>query len=201
MYRIVTTSVAPSTLSACISFEDTPLTFAQVFEHWERSEAFCREWIAFLAAIPFDAYCWETPPLRQDRLGHEFRCVFVASPALAGVEADPEPFATVFRGEPDQSTVQFENLGGDALLVAPCPSAASAGYAHLASFARCAGEGAARDLWRAVGVAVRTRIGDEYMWLSTAGLGVYWLHVRIDTRPKYYRYRPYTDRAYWQRHS
>jgi len=28
-------------------------------------------------------------------------------------------------------------------------------------------------------------------WLSTAGGGVAWLHVRLDTRPKYYRYNPY----------
>lgn len=26
------------------------------------------------------------------------------------------------------------------------------------------------------------------VWLSTSGLGVYWLHFRIDARPKYYQY-------------
>ena len=34
-------------------------------------------------------------------------------------------------------------------------------------------------------------IGDEVKWLSTAGMGVYWLHVRVDSRPKYYRYQGY----------
>jgi len=29
--------------------------------------------------------------------------------------------------------------------------------------------------------------------LSTAGMGVYWLHVRLDTRPKYYQHTPYRD--------
>jgi hypothetical protein len=28
-------------------------------------------------------------------------------------------------------------------------------------------------------------------WLSTAGAGVSWLHVRLDDRPKYYGYAPY----------
>jgi len=28
-------------------------------------------------------------------------------------------------------------------------------------------------------------------WVSTAGMGVPWLHVRLDTRPKYYRHAPY----------
>lgn len=29
------------------------------------------------------------------------------------------------------------------------------------------------------------------LWVSTSGLGVSWLHVRLDSRPKYYTYAPY----------
>jgi hypothetical protein len=29
------------------------------------------------------------------------------------------------------------------------------------------------------------------VWLSTSGLGIYWLHFRLDTVPKYYTYAPY----------
>lgn len=36
------------------------------------------------------------------------------------------------------------------------------------------------------------RVGTRPVWLSTAGAGVAWLHVRLDDRPKYYSYRPYT---------
>ena len=35
------------------------------------------------------------------------------------------------------------------------------------------------------------RIQDRPLWLSVAGGGVPWLHVRIDDRPKYYRYDSY----------
>ena len=35
--------------------------------------------------------------------------------------------------------------------------------------------------------------GDMPLWVSTAGLGVSWLHVRLDARPKYYRHDAYTD--------
>ena len=35
------------------------------------------------------------------------------------------------------------------------------------------------------------RLGGKPVWLSTAGLGVGWLHVRLDDRPKYYRHAPY----------
>ena len=30
------------------------------------------------------------------------------------------------------------------------------------------------------------------VWVSTAGMGVSWLHVRFDSRPKYYRWGEYT---------
>jgi hypothetical protein len=35
------------------------------------------------------------------------------------------------------------------------------------------------------------RLSASPVWLSTSGLGVYWLHVRLDTHPKYYQYQPY----------
>jgi hypothetical protein len=30
-------------------------------------------------------------------------------------------------------------------------------------------------------------------WISTSGLGVPWVHVRLDSYPKYYQYRPYAQ--------
>ena len=32
---------------------------------------------------------------------------------------------------------------------------------------------------------------DVPVWTSTSGLGVYWLHVRLDSRPKYYQHQPF----------
>jgi len=32
---------------------------------------------------------------------------------------------------------------------------------------------------------------EAYFWLSTSGLGIAWLHVRLDERPKYYTHAPY----------
>jgi hypothetical protein len=29
------------------------------------------------------------------------------------------------------------------------------------------------------------------MWVSTSGLGVYWLYIRLDSFPKYYNFQPY----------
>jgi hypothetical protein len=35
------------------------------------------------------------------------------------------------------------------------------------------------------------QLGSTPIWLSTAGDGIAWLHVRLDSRPKYYSYGPY----------
>jgi hypothetical protein len=48
-------------------------------------------------------------------------------------------------------------------------------------------------LWMLVGVAMQRRLNNRPVWLSTAGAGVSWLHVRLDDRPKYYGYRPYRE--------
>ena len=47
------------------------------------------------------------------------------------------------------------------------------------------------ELWAAVGVAVKEALGEQPLWVSTSGLGVYWLHVRLDSSPKYFQHTPY----------
>jgi hypothetical protein len=37
------------------------------------------------------------------------------------------------------------------------------------------------------------RLSARPVWLSTAGAGVAWLHVRLDDRPKYYGFDEYRE--------
>lgn len=37
------------------------------------------------------------------------------------------------------------------------------------------------------------RISGNPVWLSISGLGVYWLRIRLDARPKYYQHLPYKN--------
>ncbi|MES1945265.1 hypothetical protein PC39_14147 [Salinisphaera sp. PC39] len=170
---------------------DGPLSAAAVLRRWRDDDAFRGFWNDTLKAPPFAAYAWEMPPLARDRLDRPFECVFVDNPALAATGADPGPFEAHFRAAGDADSVTFDNLGNDARLVAPCPRADPAVYSHLAVFAREAPDPQARALWAAVAAAADERLKRGPFWLSTAGLGVYWLHVRLDDRPKYYRHRPY----------
>jgi hypothetical protein len=166
-------------------------SFRDVLEGWRSDEEFRAQWSASLGDVPFGSYCWECPPLTTASVTRPFECVFVASPLLARYPPDPAPFAEFFT--PGCSVATFENLGKDAVLVAPCPGAAGSNFAHLASFVATATPAQQSALWQAVAVAMESRIGRSATWLSTAGLGVFWLHVRLDSRPKYYRYAPYRD--------
>ena len=143
-----------------------------------------------MKTLPFGAYCWECPPVDEVKRGRSFECVFVSSPSLTRMGIDAHAFSGYFR--PGCEVATFWNLGGDAMLVAPCP-AETGNFAHLASFSATASAERQDALWKAVGDALVSRIGPEPLWLSTAGHGIGWLHVRLDSRPKYYQHAPYVS--------
>lgn len=167
-----------------------PLSFAAVLRAL-RDEAEFREFFAAgLAAVPFAAFRWETPGLTAESSHIPFECVILDSPGLAEIP-DPEPFAEHFVSPPADGIVTFTNLRADATLIVPVPLGPLDSYAHLASFVRTAPTAQRQALWQTVGRTVLSRLGPRPLWLSTAGAGVSWLHVRLDDRPKYYHHTPY----------
>jgi hypothetical protein len=169
------------------------VSYAEVVEQWQKSRPFRVFFVALLAEPPYEAYFWETPPVTRATAARAFEFVLVDSPVLAALTPEPGGFAGHFT--PSEAVATFANLGGDALLVTPAPQGPSAAYAHLAAFARQAPMPQQHALWQAVGAAVARRLSSAPLWLSTSGLGVAWLHVRLDERPKYYTYAPYRMRA------
>jgi len=145
-----------------------------------------------IAGSSYEAFFWETPPVTVLTVHRPFECVLVEGSSLAQLQADPSSFSSHFASHPGQPAIAFSNLGGDALLVVPTPSAPVSCYTHLASFLRSAPAAQVDAFWRLVGSSMRQRISSSPVWLSTAGMGVAWLHLRLDSRPKYYRYAPYT---------
>ncbi len=148
----------------------------------------------FLATVPYEGYFWETPPVDESKLQDPFEFVVIDSPSVAALRADASDFRAPFDREEDlDGIVSFWNLGGDALLVAPKPQPSAHGYAHLASFVRRAPRSQVLALWRVLARSIRARLGPRPLWVSTSGLGVPWLHVRLDSTPKYYQHRPYRE--------
>ncbi|MGD1704433.1 DUF6940 family protein [Dapis sp. BLCC M229] len=178
-----------------------PISYAEVLNLWQSDSDFCAFFISLLSESPFSAYRWETPPITKDTLKRQFEFVLLNSPGLAS-NPDKMTFANYFATDDvNNGIVVFENLGKDAILVVPSPidSNSSLGetlfsaYSHLAAFIRNAPDAQKYALWRIVGETVQQQISDNPLWVSTAGGGVAWLHVRLDSRPKYYGYNLYKD--------
>jgi hypothetical protein len=180
--------VGETGLKVAVGLDSFPVSYAEVLRRWQNDGEFRSFFIALLASAPFSAFRWETPPITSSTADRAFEFVLLDSPSLAR-KPDPNAFAEHFNGAAD--VVEFPNLGNDAIMVVPCPKGPPAAYGHLAAFARQAPEGQRHAFWEVVGDAMIRRLGTSPVWLSTAGAGVSWLHVRLDDRPKYYGYKPY----------
>lgn len=164
------------------------LTWRQVLAGWAEFDAFTNFFSTLLADCRFEAFRWETPGLTETQLDDDFEFVLVESRHLAR-RPSSDAFHEYFTDH--QPVVHFANLGGDCQLVVPCPQTAHDDFAHLGAFLRSADAAQTRELWKHVAAAVEQRISQKPLWLSTAGDGVPWLHVRLDDQPKYYDYLPY----------
>lgn len=168
--------------------EGEPLCWREAPRLWETEAAFRAGFMAVLARAPFQAFRLETPCLTRGSADGPLEFVLVDAPELQG-RADPEAFREHF--ESGEAAVAFDNLGGDARLVVPCPAGTADAWTHIADFSRQAPAERQHGLWRLVGRELAARLGDRPVWLSTAGDAVPWLHVRLDDTPKYYRYGPW----------
>ena len=173
-----------------VELDSAPVPYADILRRWRDDKEFRSFFISLLADSPFSAFRWETPPITASTASRPFEFVLLDSPDLAS-HPDPEAFDDHF--EPEAEVVVFPNLGGDAILVVPCPIGPPSIYGHLAAFLRGAPESQKHEIWTQVGKAMEQRIGAAPVWLSTAGAGLSWLHVRLDNRPKYYGYAPYRN--------
>ncbi|MBL9164645.1 MAG: hypothetical protein JNL18_18095 [Planctomycetaceae bacterium] len=179
----------PSGVRYDVAFDDRPATFGDVVDAWQQNEEFRSWFTSLLAASPFTAFRWETPGVNRVTLDRPFEFVLLDDPRLAR-QPDAYAFATHFPNASNGITT-FANLGGDAVLVVPAPLTEDIAYGHLAAFIRHAPEQQCQALWQAVGTAMAARLNSRPVWLSTAGAGVSWLHVRLDDIPKYYGHHPY----------
>merc|ERR1712039_323813 len=181
--------------------EATPLPWKQAIADLQepRSAPLARLLSRVLRKAPFDSFYWECAPV--SRLGDEnFEFAVLDAPGLGRYGADISPFSEHLAALSGQPVARaFANLGRDALLVAPANATGRpADYTHLAAFLR---GGAPPDqvekTWAELGKAIVSELKQrEVVWVSTDGRGVHWLHLRVDKRPKYYRWSPYRRARY-----
>jgi|AntRauTorckE5430_2_1112549.scaffolds.fasta_scaffold13335_2 hypothetical protein len=190
MFQYTKIELSPMTHQYKIKQNDRQLTYAQVIELWRTDADFRQFYNQTLATSVFDAYFWENPPINNDTIHQLYEFVLVNSPILSKVQASKKAFSKYFN-EHKHGIVCFENLGKDALLIVPSPIIENLDFPHLSTLVRNATNSQLHAFWQIIGEQIKGRLSDEKIWVSTSGLGVFWLHIRLDDRPKYYQYRPY----------
>ena len=191
-YQVLREILEPGRVErVCLRRGGKTLSWQDLINGWRQDETLRARFIEALRGSLFEAYFWETPPVTAASVEEPFEFVTVRSLALAQLRANPRAFAAHLH--PGQ-VATFPNLGADAVLVSPGTTGRDASYAHLGSYLREAPDTQVQELWSAVGEALVTRLREDPrrpVWVSTSGLGVPWVHVRLDSRPKYYTYAPY----------
>jgi hypothetical protein len=168
-----------------------PLSFRQVLSAWQSNPIFRTFYTQVLQNAMFPAFFWEHPSFSENSIDNNYEFVLVNSTTLTAVTAQPLVFKAHFN---QNDIVQFANISGTAQLIVPCPKSTAQHYTHLANFIRQAPIPQIHSLWQKTALACQEQLSNTPQWLSTAGLGVYWLHLRIDQRPKYYRHLAYKNR-------
>ena len=190
MYAAITSDIRSGRHYRVVE-NDFPVPFQRFFDLLATSAEFTDWYTATLAAFGAEAFYWELPPLMQTTLGEAAEFVLIGAPALARIPPERAAFASYFEQAASEDVIVFPNLGGDAVLVVPCPQGPDENYPHLAAFLRNAPRRQVRALWHMTAQQMLRSVGDRPVWLSTAGGGVAWLHMRLDSRPKYYSHAPY----------
>ena len=187
----VRTQAVPSGIRIKMFDQDTQLSFGNLFDLLENNADFACWYSETLAGCEFEAFFWELPPLTTGTFANDAEFVLIDSASLSRLRPDPVPFASQFARQRGADVITFPNLGGDALLIVPVQIGSVDSYPHLSTFLRTAPRSQVSSLWQVAARTVRENLSPAPRWLSTAGLGVSWLHLRLDTRPKYYSYSPY----------
>ena len=187
-----TTEKLPSGTRYRVLANNTPLSYRDFVHLLRGDDEFANWYSELLADSSLDAFYWELPPVTRQGFRQRAEFVLIDAPLLAAMPPDPAPFQEHFDAATDDEVLVFPNLGGDALLIVPRPLGAVDAYAHFAAFLRQGPPSQIRELWRLTAETLYQNVTSTPRWLSTAGLGVAWLHLRLDTRPKYYSHVPYT---------
>src|SRR5687768_16131583 len=88
------------------------LSYVEVLRLWQEDPSFREFYNSLLAAAPFEAFRWETPPVTSATVGRDFEFVLLDSPALAAARPNAAPFAGQIKlaGASDE-VLAFTNLG------------------------------------------------------------------------------------------
>ena len=171
---------------------DVKLSRAEVLASLRDSPAAGQSLGAALAVLGYDGLYWECAVIGPATLHKDFECVALRADHFGRRTPVPDAFADKFaRARPGDEVVSFPNIEGDSLLVAPLPLGDLTAHGHIARFVKHARPSQVGAFFAQLAGHAVLRAQTQPVWMSTAGDAVAWLHGRLDSRPKYYRFQPY----------
>jgi hypothetical protein len=147
----------------------------------------------------YKAYFFETKGVSlRNASEKQFEFVLVNSDHLFNFcESDgpkPETFGKNLNCSSSKETCCiFSNLGNTATLISPKDLG---DYSHIGKFFRTASKNEIIQLWEKIARGYLNALREnptKSLWLSTSGMGVPWLHFRIDEVPKYYTFKQFAQ--------
>ena len=194
-YKIEVITQKENTIQFRLKRGENYLQFDEVFKLWKDDLTFIRFYKNELIKLNYQAFYWEHPALKKEFLNKKYECILQRSKPLERLQVNESAFKKYIFLE--EGAVDFRNLGKDARLVIPTKKSEQDIYNHLGRFIRLAEEKQLIELFQLVGKTILEELDrQEIVWLNTAGLGVIWLHIRMDKRPKYYKTEAYRDAAF-----
>lgn len=168
------------------------LTFRQVFDYWQNSTDFIDFYINALIELYYEEFFWEHPAMREEYLDKPYEFVIQRSMSFRRRSVDENAFSDYIYS--DGQVAVFDNLGRNAILVVPTMKSSSETYKHMGNFIRNAEKEQIQEQFNQLSRTILAELTKgRLIWISTAGLGVIWLHMRLDSRPKYYRTNSYKN--------
>lgn len=178
-----------------IKKEDQYLSFREVLDLWKNEEQFSIFYKEEIIRLGFDDFYWEHPALSKSYLDCVYECICKKSSIFSSMQLDERAFSEHIHK--NELVVHFPNLGKNAELIVPTKQVADPIYLHLGLFLRKAPLVQINQLFKEIASQIYVALDKHsYIWLNTAGLGVIWLHVRLDTSPKYYKTMAFKNKAY-----
>ncbi len=138
-------------------------------------------------------FFYQTSPITRD-MDTEYEEKYIESDRLEKITQDYDPFAEHFIKPKNKYVTSFLNLSKKSLLVVPVPPKIGTqnanktfNYTTIKDFIDNAPQKQKVAFWKHVAKKVKQLLQVvDTVYINTHGLGVYYLHVRLDIKPKYY---------------
>jgi hypothetical protein len=117
---------------------------------------------------------------------NKYQEVFIESQSLNNLTQNYTPFLEHINNSQEKYVIVFNNLSGDTRLLIPKPIK-NKDFTTIKDFIDNASETQQVHFWKQVALEIHDMLKHhDKIYVSTHGTGIYYLHLRLDTYPKYY---------------